>query len=143
MRYSTRESVTATTDGTCRAGLVTVSVTPGSTAPLSSVTCPSMPAPSWPAPALAGRANSIRQRIAAAQPIVLLERSNHRSVIFSPSDIARDKRAAVMRHIRGGSRLAQACRVIVTGARCATMDLHHGLYSCVGVYAAEHWFQRP
>src|SRR5215510_4974967 len=32
----------ATTDGTCSAGLVAVTVTPGSTAPLSSVTCPLM-----------------------------------------------------------------------------------------------------
>src|ERR1700687_2943593 len=116
-RYSPRESVTATTDGTCRAGLVTVTVTPGSTAPLSSVTWPSMPAPSWPAPALAERANSISKRIAA----VPLDRSNHRLVIlFSPSDTGRDKRAAVMRH-----------------------TLHHGLFSCVGVYADEHEFQRP
>src|SRR6266404_2095964 len=91
MRYSPRESVTATMDGTCRAGLVTVTVTPGSTAALSSVTVPSMPASCWPA--ITEPAHTVSQRIAAAQPIV--ERSNHRLVILSsPSDNARDRRAS-------------------------------------------------
>src|SRR5688572_29294070 len=56
-RYSPCESVTEVTDGTCRAGLVAVTVTPGRIAPVPSVTCPMMPAadapPPWPAVAIA------------------------------------------------------------------------------------------
>ena len=49
-RYSPTSFVTAVTCGTCKAGLVAVTVTPGSTPPLWSVTCPMMLAPEpWPA----------------------------------------------------------------------------------------------
>ncbi len=55
-RYSPCASVTAVTDGTCSAGLVAVTVTPGRIAPVPSVICPMMPAadalPPWPAVAI-------------------------------------------------------------------------------------------
>src|SRR5438309_7710330 len=60
-RYSPRSSETLVTEGTCNAGLVAVTVTPGRTAPLVSVTTPAMPAgfpPPWPA--IAGAANRTR-----------------------------------------------------------------------------------
>src|SRR5947207_10185934 len=41
-RYSPRSLVTSVTCGTCSAGLVAVTVTPGRIAPLSSLTCPMM-----------------------------------------------------------------------------------------------------
>src|ERR671911_512067 len=48
-RYSPSSFVTSTTCATCSAGLVAVTVTPGSTAPLWSVTCPMIDAVLWPA----------------------------------------------------------------------------------------------
>ena len=48
-RYSPRSSETLVTEGTCNAGLVAVTVTPGRTAPVLSVTTPEMPA-GFPAP---------------------------------------------------------------------------------------------
>ena len=73
-RYSPSESVTAVTDGTCSAGLVAVTVTPGRIAPVLSVTWPMMPAgfdAPWPAVAIVAAESSsmtINKTMNAADP---------------------------------------------------------------------------
>ena len=73
-RYSPSESVTAVTDGTCSAGLVAVTVTPGRIAPVLSVTWPMMPAgfdAPWPAVAIVAagsRSMRIKKRMNGADP---------------------------------------------------------------------------
>ena len=64
-RYSPRSSVTVDMLGTCSAGLLSVTVTPGRVAPLSSVTCPRIVAVAWAACAAASagtKASAARHR---------------------------------------------------------------------------------
>src|SRR5262245_39265950 len=71
-RYSPRSSVTTVISGTCSAGLVVVTVTPGRTAPLVSLTWPMMLAGAW--------AQAIPADIHSAHRLIAVRRNARRTI---------------------------------------------------------------